>query len=254
MLYGGCRERLGIMMNITKFWMIVFCLSALTACGAPELPHTSNQFGGGVTVSQSSPEPWLIESGGDARAAISNQLSKGIALVRYDELGLELLPDCTVDGAYEGSAATSRPLEEKSISSESDIEAVLGIKLIEARGKFEKGERWSLKYTVADVLETGVHSVKPEEVPDGCEHATHYVSRAFLGAYILDTGATRRTEGRLGIVKIPIVTAETGGGSGGEVALVVSDGDYETCKDGNTPKNDTACQGLLKIGLRRIGE
>ncbi|MCP4605555.1 MAG: hypothetical protein GY847_34375 [Proteobacteria bacterium] len=238
-------------------WLSMMCTLLFAACGAPELPSSHPGMPGpSVTVVESAqnPEPWLIEWDGDARMTISNQLAKGIALVRYVDGALALMPECSVSGGYEGGGASGRPSQEKSITSESDVEAVLGIKLVAAKGKFAKGERWSLKYTVADVLEAEMQSVPRAELPAGCEGATHFISRAYLGAYVLDTGAKRRLEGKIGLVKIPVLKAGVGGGMGGETTLVVSDGDYEVCNNPSTPKSDATCAGLLKIGLMKVGE
>ena len=93
-----------------------------------------------------------------------------------------------------------------------------------------------------------VQAVDTSALGARCLTATHYVERIYLGAYVLDTGATRETSGE---IKIPVATVDvgTGGKTGGKAEFVTSDGDLQACSDFETDRASPACAGLLKIGL-----
>ncbi len=229
---------------------------AFVACGPPVPPAAPEGFLGGPSVvvvapSADSPEPWLLEWDGDARKALSDQISTGIALVRYEEGRLELLPRCSISGGYDSGGGGSRPVEEKSISSEGELYGKLGIKLIKAEARFEKGERWDLKFVVADLRTANAESVIRSELPSGCEAATHYVRTAFFGAYVLDTGVERNVSGSVGAA-VPVLDVEVGGGKKRGAAIKKSDGVFDECIIATTPTDSPACSGILKIGIAPI--
>ena len=206
-----------------------------------------------IEVVSGGPQPWLIEWGSVLRQDIAVRLGRGVVLVTYDEdeKQVALLPaHCRIDGTYIEGFGETRPRQTEEIASSADLRAKLGINIVHAEAGFSRGEVWKLDYTVANVRAVD-RQVLQNEVPAGCEQATHYVSQAFFGAYTLDTDEGYDAGVSAG-VKIGAAEAEAGGGGGRARALTTFDGDVEKCLDLNTPSMDPACRGILKIELAEL--
>ncbi|MBI4705669.1 MAG: hypothetical protein HY744_31645 [Deltaproteobacteria bacterium] len=242
----------------TAFGAALAAIVALAAgCGAElagESPAGLLPPGPQVSVAPrppEEPEPWVLEWSGDVRQALTSQLGSAVALVRYQGGQLDLLPGCTVAGGYGPSGALGRARESKSIASESELFAELGVKIASAGASFRQGERWKLDFVVADVRSAS-ERVSRAQVPPGCERATHYVRQIYLGAYELDTASGKRLSGHAG-VGVGDVSAGLGGGKSDRLAIERSAGHVERCAEPQTGAGDPACAGLLKVGLAPLG-
>ncbi len=232
--------------------VLMLCVVLIVGCGPAKLPESPGGFLSGpkVEVQQEveAPEPWLLEWTGDARLAIAAQLAEGIALVRYEAGVLTMLPNCSLAGAYAPGTARGRPRDTQSITSEAELYAALDIKIAKAGARFDQGKAWHLDYVVADVRSSDRPAPRRGELTAGCERATHYVSRAYFGAYVLNTEA-KRSGGGEATIPVSGVDIKAGGGGGSRAELARKDGEIETCANHDTPSDAAACQGILKIGI-----
>lgn len=195
-------------------------------------------------------EPLVIDLQDAERAQLELALRKGPAVVRADcERGVQLLPQCEVEGDYSYVGFTQRERVTQ-LRNQAEVKANLptfGLAWVSQLGvDFERGTSLDIALSMVGQRATSLGSLRPEDMRGSCEGATHFVKRAYLGAFAVEKGQTTDVRTAAQIFGVGV-----GAGGSSSERERVSDGDLSACKSAAT--TDTAppegCAAVLRVSL-----
>jgi uncharacterized protein len=207
-------------------------------------------------------KPLIVDMPAAERGDLELALDDGLVAVAYDCSSLAIVPDCTAEGSY-GFAAFNPKEQVVKLASAFDVQANLpisggtvGAKL---KGEFEQGRALDVALMMVGRQRTTrawlTRGDLVEARPGACTGATHFIRGATIGAFALDTAASREVRGAAQVFGVPGVgKIGAGGGASGSSALSGKDGSLEAC--GGASKADPAppadCSALLRLELTQI--
>lgn len=229
---------------------LLFAALALSGCGPSEGPKSpiakSPRF---VTGNL---EPMIVDWQPEERGDLEISMREGLVVVGYDESGFRLLKDCHVNGDYEFMGMTRRERVVR-LESADDVRANLplgGLGLAaKLGGEWERGATLDIAMVMVGKLRTTWRTVTAKDLVGQCDHASHFVRGATVGAFAVDKGD--RTHARA-------VAEIFGLGAGGDHAsasqIRVTDGRLDDCQRASpdSEKAPTQCGALIRVELLPI--
>src|ERR1700722_10194174 len=192
------------------------------------------------------PEPDLIALDPIARSTVDAARRQGVIVVRYKgkgcDLRLDVLPNCSVTGAYAFNPYSSTETKIAHSLSELYPDLPLGAARLATR---LKGDNPALR---ADVMLAGIHAVKPpapfrmDELKGECAGATHVVSKIYVGAFALAIGSAHGLETRPSLF-----------GADNGVGVIQREGSAKACEAAQDKGVESpSCDVPLRLGLLQI--
>jgi TPR repeat protein len=193
----------------------------------------------------------LADWNADQRAKLDIAMQSGVAVLSYTCKGIQVLPDCKLDGSYKFAEIAIKK-ETLDIDQSSDLSATLPVAMVEISAEIKRGLKLQLAYAMigrstqqGDEGEVWKGDLKPDKA---CEGATHYVRQAWMGAFDFGTA----TEGSVaGGVKTMGAGAE--GSSKSAKKLGRTDGVMGDCKanSGDAPRDNPpgGCNAIVRLVL-----
>lgn len=204
------------------------------------------------------------------RADLEGRAKNGVAVVRYADCRLQVLPDCRVEGRY---TYEPRTIDDAKITlgNRDRLQAVLPDVARELASELERGRGLSLLLTTVGSYLSSLPAVSPRELQGNCEGATHYVASIWAGAFELKSlderslttagvlaacAAASPTAGRpppqcAELVKIELVTLAGPRGEGGEGGDRRGEGSAGPLGDGSIVTGTGREVYLIENGRRR---
>jgi uncharacterized protein len=244
------------------------CLGALAsapACGtgnvgstlAPPQPSASQALGSTIECKDPDTvvEPYVVDLRGADRSHLEATMSEGIAVVRYDCGGLEVLKGCSVKGATADPytfVGVSIKEDQVQIETLDQLKANLPASAVTLEGEISAGAS----------IDIGLLMIGRKSVPNdvivrddlsgpGCAGATHFVRSAIVGAFAVEKG----TQGKARVAA-EIFKAGVAAGSEASQRVANRDGKPEECqvaKPGDKTPPDQ-CRAAITIELYPIAE
>jgi TPR repeat protein len=242
------------------------CALALApACGtknvgsklAPKQPSATEALGGSVACTDAKVvvEPYVVDLRGADRSHLEATMSEGIAVVRYDCNGLEILKGCSVKGATADPytfVGVSLKEDQVQIETLDQLKANLPASAVKLEGELTSGASIDIgllmigrKSAPSDVV------VREDLSGPGCTGATHFVRSAIVGAFAVQKG----TQGKARVAA-EIFKAGASAGSEANERVANRDGKPEDCqvaKPGDKTPPDQ-CRAAVTIELYPIAE
>jgi hypothetical protein len=192
--------------------------------------------------------PFVVDWSDVHRADLETGLGAGVVVVKYGCDGFQVLPACTLAGsyAYTGISPKSNVVEMKDAAS---VQANFGsfVSPVKFDAAFQQGRALNLAYMMVGTQSTTVSRVAAADLTGSCEGATHFVHRAYLGAFAMDSAA-------MGAARAAVDVLGYGGASAGADSSRQSyqrDGDIAACATATAadeaPK--AGCAAMLRVTL-----
>jgi TPR repeat protein len=197
-------------------------------------------------------EPLLVDVRPEFRGDVEVAMRGGVAVVRYDCAGLQLLKECSAEGSY-GYLPTVTKRQAVQLANADEIRANLPVKgagiAAQLGAELRRGASLDVALIMVGKRATTRTRVSGEDLSGSCKGATHFVRRATVGAFAMNVG-TRAQVRSAAQVFAAGVRAE----SSSRKTMRNQDGDPDTCDDATT--NDAAppdqCGALLRLELVAI--
>jgi TPR repeat protein len=201
-------------------------------------------------TAQGAVAPLLVDMKEHDRAKIEVALGKQLTVVRYDCKTLEVIDGCSVDGASYGYVGFTRKERVLRLASADEIRAnlpTLGMAwAAKLEGELTQGGSLDIALVTVGQRTTTLSAVAPAHLGGQCEGATHFVKRAYAGAFAVEASEEKSARAAVEIF-----------GAGAEAKLQSSrferivDGKLDAC--GNAKTSDSAapegCGALLRVEL-----
>lgn len=240
-------------------------LASAPACGtknvgsklAPEQPSATEALGSRMACTDTKVvvEPYVVDLRGADRSHLEATMSEGIAVVRYDCNGLEILKGCAIKGAAPDPytfVGVSLKEDQVQIDTLDQLKANLPASAVKLEGELTSGAS----------IDIGLLMIGRKSVPNdvivredlsgpGCEGATHFVRSAIVGAFAVEKG----TQGKARVAA-EIFKAGASAGSEANQRVANRDGKPEDCqvaKPGDKSPPDQ-CRAAITIELYPIAE
>lgn len=247
---------------------VAFSVLAIGAlgCGAPSDPvapaaqaRLANPAWGSACTAKTD-EADLMGWDAGSRANVALMRRQGVLAVRFStsplgstdgcKVSLELIPNCIGDGAY---AFAPYPANEKRIAhDQTELGATLPLFSLDVGGKLTTGRALRTDFDLAGMAALPV--AKPFARRDlhgqGCDRATHVVSRVYLGGFAIMVGESRSIEATASVF-----------GAGAKASNVrdaeqlATEGDAEACKAAQRSGTESpSCSVPLRLALMPIND
>lgn len=241
-------------------------LLSLGACGQKNLGSTLappdqsasealGQGAGQCTDVGTVAEPYVVDLRGTERSHLEAAMSEGLALVRYDCNGLEVLKGCSVEGITSNPysfVAVSMKEDQVQIETLDQLKANLPASAATLEGELSSGAAIDIGLMMVGKRSTQKSTVIASELEGpGCEGATHFVREAIVGAFAVDKG----TQGRARAAA-EIFGASAAAGSEANKRVANRDGDPDACRSVRPGDRDLpeSCRSAITILLYPVHE
>ncbi|MCA9651326.1 MAG: sel1 repeat family protein [Myxococcales bacterium] len=235
-----------------------------TGCGtnnlgsklAPPDPSATDALGQTITCTNTSTvaEPYVVDLRGADRSHLEAVMSEGIAVVRYDCDGLEVLRGCTVGSAVDPYTFVGVSMKEDQVQIDTidQLRANLPASAVQLEGEVTSGAAIDIGLVMVGRKSIRDDMVAREDLKGpGCEGATHFVRSAIVGAFAVEKG----TQGKARAAA-EIFGAGAAAGSEANRRVANRDGKPEDCN--NAKPGDSAppeqCRAAITIELYPIAE
>lgn len=189
-----------------------------------------------------------------SRANVAVMRRQGVLAVRFATNGckvdLELLPNCIGEGTY---AFSPYPASEKRIAhDQKELGASLPLLSVDLGGKITAGRALRTDFDLAGMaaLPVGQSYARRDLHGQGCDRATHVVSRVYVGGFAIAVGESRSIE-----AATTIFGAGVHGGDVRDEEVVTTEGNAEACKAAQRDGvENPACSVPLRLALQPIND
>lgn len=175
-------------------------------------------------------------------------MAKGPVAVRYTGAKIELLPHCSLSGAYAFSPMVPKS-EHLIFATAADLDASFPLGAARLGSRLEAGRRLELTTRLVGRWELGEEQALKAPATQDCEKATHIVAAATVGAFRFYSGAQVDAGGEAGV-------GESGVGLSGhtseERSVLNSDGSPELCAEPSAKGPPRDCGALIRLELSRF--
>lgn len=236
---------------------VVACAPSQVGAAARGLrpsPTTAAAASGESTCSDvaDTAQPLAVDWKAHERADLEVAMRNGVAVVRYDCQGLEVLRDCRVPGSY-GFLAISPKQESVQLVDADEIRVNLpaaGIGLLaELTGELRRGAALDLATMMVGISRTTVKTASREQLQGSCDGATHIVRGAYLGAFRMRAGQRGQAQ-----TSAHLFGLGAGAGSTSTRFAGSSDGDPTVCAHTalGAVSPPPACSAVVRLELARV--
>jgi hypothetical protein len=175
--------------------------------------------------------PLIVEWSGADRGSLELQMRRGLVAVRYEGCELEVLRGCSAPVAYEYAGYTTKR-DAVRVRDSDELFAQMPIGAAQLAARLARGSELRVDMMLVGAYETERASFARHELRGQCEAATHVLTAAQVGAFLMEIGAS----GAVGAAS-----------AGGEV--INGDGDLVACEaasdaDVAAPRD---CGALLRL-------
>lgn len=240
-------------------------LAIAPACGtknvgsklAPKQPSATEALGSSVACTETNVvvEPYVVDLRGADRSHLEATMSEGIAVVRYDCNGLEILRGCSVAGAAADPytfVGVSLKEDQVQIETLDQLKANLPASAVKLEAELSSGASIDIGLLMIGRKSAPNDVVVREDLSGpGCQGATHFVRSAIVGAFAVEKG----TQGK---ARAAVEIFQAGAAAGSEASQRVAnrDGKPDQCqaaKPGDKTPPDQ-CRAAITIELYPIAE
>lgn len=231
---------------------------SLTACPngnvvRPEDPSYADAVGGQSTpVIEAHGEPLVVDWRPDHRGDLEIAMKEGVAVVAYTKEGMRLLKGCHAKGKY-GFLGMTLKEQVISLEDENEIRANLPLSGVGIAGKLGGELKQGTVLNIAMAL-VGKHKTTNQEVPrdtlEGrCDGATHFVSGATVGAFVLKTAARGEASTAAEVFGVGASAATSSAKD-----VMNKDGDITSCRKASPDEAapPDGCTALIRLELEGI--
>jgi TPR repeat protein len=232
-----------------------------TACGtknlgsklAPDDPSATEALGGGQCTDTSTvAEPYVVDLRGADRSHLEAVMTEGIAVVRFDCNGLEVLKGCSVKSATDPYTFVGVSMKEDQVQIDTldQLKANLPASAVKLEGELTSGAAIDIGLVMVGRKSVPNDVIAREDLSGpGCDGATHFVRSAIVGAFAVQKG----TQGKARVAA-EIFGAGVDAGSEANRKVANRDGKPEDCSNAkpgdHTPPDQ--CRAAITIELYPI--
>jgi hypothetical protein len=153
------------------------------------------------------------------------QGQRSLLVVRAQGCELELLPQCEIAGEYR-LRETPGSYQALEVSSSKELYAKLSFSVAALSGHLGTDKSLVVKYFIRGLRYATAPAIFRDDLPAGCEGATHFVLNYAAGAYALES-----TAGRAAGAAVEVESVAAVGGKGEQRASILfRGGDLDGCK------------------------
>ena len=134
--------------------------------------------------------PLVIDWKPESQASLERAMRQGIAILRYDEKDLFLLPGCKAGGSY--SFEVMRGERTMQLATTQEIKIALPTLGASIASRIEndlaRGTTIDIAMLLTGRMTSSRSSVRRADLHGECARATHFARRVLIGGYVLRTG------------------------------------------------------------------
>ena len=238
----------------------VVVVFGVAGCGAPAeavAPQPSPQganreWGGGCTAKRDEADLMGWDAGSRANVAVMRR--QGVLAVRFATDGckvdLELLPNCLGEGTY---GFSPYPASERRIARDQrELAASLPLLSVNLGSKITAGRALRTDFDLAGMasLPAGKPYARRDLHGQGCDRATHVVSRVYVGGFAIVVGESRSIE-----AAVTVFGAGVHGGDVRDEERLTTEGNADACKAAQRGGVESpGCSVPLRLALQPIND
>ncbi len=220
---------------------------------APPQPRAANpEWGNGCTAKNDEADLMGWDAGSRANVALMRR--QGVIAVRFAtdgcKVSLQLVPNCIGEGTY---AFAPYPANEKRIAhDQTELGAKLPLLSLDIAGKLTTGRALRTDFDLAGMaaLPMGKPYARHDLHGQGCERATHVVSRVYLGGFAIMVGESRSIE-----ATASVFGAGASASNVRDAEQLATEGDAEACKAAQKSGTESpSCSVPLRLALLPIND
>ena len=243
-------------MHPLRLLVVAPTLTALISCGGgageklrPKDYTGTEALAGVAPVCAGAPRlarPLTVDLDADVRGDLEASMKKGVVVVAYDCATLRVLSNCRLaDGDYE-YAGVSRKEEVVQMKGMDELRVNLPVGSAKLGGEVQAGRSVDLALVSVGRRSTTLGKVEHAQLTGTCDGATHFVQKAFLGAFSIATGSV----GKAAVVA-DLFQVGASGKSESERKASSSDGSLEACRksDPDSEAPPAECRAPLRVEL-----
>lgn len=208
---------------------------------SPDLATQTGQAKCGVKASAA--KPLVVEWPAADRGALEARANRSLVAVRYQGCEMEVLTNCTVQGAY-SYLGLNQKREGVRIKSVDELYAQLPVGAVALEGKLERAGQLNVDMVIVGRKEAERSEFSERDLEGRCDEATHVITGITLGAFSFYAGASAEVGAA---VKVGNIGA--GASSGTEREVLKEDGNADSCAAAS--QSDAAapdgCGALLRV-------
>lgn len=242
-------------LHFTGLWLMAGGLVSMSCGGGaggvvkPEDFKGTDALGATAPKCDGSPKfarPLTVDLDSDTRSDLEAQMKSGVVVVAYDCVNLRVLDTCKLPSgeyAYAGISLKEEVVQMKGLD---ELKVNLPIGAANLSGEVKAGRTIDLALVSVGRRTAGLAGVKRSELTGGCEGATHFLQKAFVGAFSLATGSSGKA------AAVADLFAYSGEGkSESERSAARKDGSLDSCKtsDPDADKPPPQCRSPLRVEL-----
>lgn len=196
-------------------------------------------------------EPLVVDWRSSDQLDLAVQMQSSVAVVAYDCKSIRLLKNCTAKGKYLYAGVSSVIQEAVQMDDADEVRASLPLSGISLSAELQRGATLDIALAYVGKHSTLADAVAPSDLSGSeCDKATHFVRRATIGAFAMQTGTVGQVR-----AAAEIFGAGASAGSSSKQKKLNSAGDVRACK----PKEGAAtppegCGAILRLELHALGE
>jgi hypothetical protein len=219
----------------------------------PPQPRAANPAWGDTCTAKND-EADLMGWDSGSRANVAMMRRQGVLAVRFATDGctisLQLIPNCIGDGKY---AFSPYPASEKRIAHDRiELGAKLPLFSLDLGGKLTSGRALRSDFDLAGMaaIPVGAPFARANLHGQGCDQATHVVSRVYLGGFAIMVGESRSIEATASVFGAGVQTSNVR-----DAEQLATEGDPEACKAAQRSGTESPiCSVPLRLALLPIND
>lgn len=219
---------------------------------APQARLANPAWGNACTAKDDEADLMGWDAGSRANVALMRH--QGVLAVRFAtdgcKVSLQLIPNCIGDGQYSFAAY---PATEKRIAhDQTELGAKLPLFSLDVGGKLTTGRALRTDFDLAGMaaLPVGKPFSRRDLHGQGCDRATHVVSRVYLGGFAIMVGESRSIEATASVFGAGVQARNVR-----DAEQLATEGDAEACKAAQRSGTESpTCSVPLRLALMPIND
>jgi TPR repeat protein len=217
----------------------------------PEAPKYADAAGEvACTIPLQVAKPLAVDWQPADRGDLEVEMKRGIAVVEYDCKSARVLRDCQVEGSY-GFVGT--PLKEQIVRLDdaNEISANLPFSGGKLAGQMARGASLDVAVALVGQRVATRPQVARSDLKGDCEHATHFVRAASVGAFVMKSNTSAQLE-----TAADVFAFSASGQSASAASVLNRDGDPEVCRgtDPDDAQAPSKCSSLVRMEFKAIAD
>ncbi len=241
--------------RLAPWSLALLTLSSLGCSGSPaaagaSLPQVDRPGESRCGVMKSQAQPLIVEWPSAERGKLEVAIRRGPVAVRYVGCEMEVLGQCSAPGKYIYASLT-RKHDRVAMKDADDLYANLPVGAAKLEAELARSGELDVEMTIVGRMEAERTVFRRDELPAGCQDATHVITAVTLGAFKFFAGAEASVGG-----EGSVLGAGAGAKSSATRSLLNNDGDPALCEkaslqDVSPPEG---CGALLRLEVVALGE